>query len=58
MVGTIAEADALNPAIEGDRAADRVLHLNYLVLLRPGKLYIRKFHFIDILKIVNNVVFL
>ena len=58
MAGTIAEADALDPAIEGDVLANPIHHLTSLVSLCPGQQNIRKLQFIDILKVVQDTVLL
>ena len=58
MAGTIAEADALNQAMEGDVFANPIHHLTSLVSLCPGQQNIRKLQFIDILKVVQDTVLL
>ena len=58
MVGTIAEADALDPAIEGDVLANSIHRLPNPASLRPGQQNIRKPQFIDILKVIYNSVLL
>jgi hypothetical protein len=55
--GTTLEADALNPAIEGDVSTDHVLPLVNLSLC-PRKFDVWKLQFIDILKVIHNPVLL
>ena len=58
MAGTIAEADALDPAIEGDVLAKHIHHLVNPVSLRPRQQNIREFQLINILEVIyDSVIF-